>query len=230
MFRNARCITFDLDDTLWPVAPVIEMAEQKLYDWLHMHYPKITAQYSHQELSLHRQHWSQTLPELAHDVSQLRWQHLAELAQQFNYEQELADQGLALFRQYRNQVIPFQAAESVLSVLKKSYTIGAITNGNAQLEYTPLAKYFKFSISAAQIGANKPSPSLFEAAALRANVDLGEMVHIGDSAEADVIGANRAGCCSVWFNPSRRAWPGGQHPHAVIHCLSELPALVNCGG
>jgi len=229
MFNQVRCITFDLDDTLWPVAPVIKMAEQKLYDWLHAHYPKITAQYSHHELTQHRQHWSQTVPELAHDVTQLRWRHLAELANEFNYTQELADQGLALFRQHRNQVTPFQAVEPVLSVLEKSYTIGAITNGNAQLEHTPLAKYFQFSISAAQIGADKPSSSLFEAAALHANVDLGQIVHIGDSAEADVIGANSAGCCSVWFNPLRRAWPGGQHPHAVIRCLSELPALVKCG-
>jgi len=159
MFRNARCITFDLDDTLWPVAPVIEMAEQKLYDWLHKHHPKITAKYSHQALSQHRQHWCQTVPELAHDVTQLRWQHLVELAKEFNYGQELADQGLALFRQHRNQVTPFDTVEPVLSTLQKSYTIGAITNGNAQLENTPLAKYFKFSISAAQIGANKPSSS-----------------------------------------------------------------------
>jgi len=227
MFRNARCITFDLDDTLWPVAPVIEMAEQKLYDWLHKHHPKITAKYSHQALSQHRQHWCQTVPELAHDVTQLRWQHLVELAKEFNYGQELADQGLALFRQHRNQVTPFDTVEPVLSTLQKSYTIGAITNGNAQLENTPLAKYFKFSISDAQIGANKPSSSLFKAAATQADVELEQLVHVGDSAEADVIGANRAGCCSVWFNPTHRVWPGGQNPHAVIHCLSELPALVN---
>jgi putative hydrolase of the HAD superfamily len=228
MFSNIKCITFDLDDTLWPVAPVIETAEQKLYDWLSVHYPKITTHYSMQALMQHRIAWSQTVPELAHDVTRLRRQHLVKLAQDFSYAEELADHGLALFREHRNQVAPFQSVVPVLSKLEKSYTIGAISNGNAQLEQISIGKYFKFSISAAQMGANKPCVSLFQEAALQAHVELNQVLHVGDSAEADVIGANQAGCRSVWFNPARRTWPGGQNPHAVIHCISELPALVNC--
>jgi putative hydrolase of the HAD superfamily len=227
MFRNIKCITFDLDDTLWPVAPVIERAEQKLYDWLSQHYPKITANYSVEALTQHRSTWNQTVPELAHDVTRLRWQHLVELAEAFGYTKALADDGLALFRDYRNQVTPFQSVQPVLSELEKSYTIGAITNGNAQLEKMSIGKHFKFSISAEKMGANKPCSSLFHEAALKAGAEFEQLLHIGDSAEADVIGANKAGCRSVWFNPARQAWPGGRNPDAVIHCISELPALVS---
>ena len=227
MFRNIKCITFDLDDTLWPVAPVIERAEQKLYDWLGQHYPKITAKYSEEALTQHRSIWNQTVPELAHDVTRLRWQYLVELAEAFGYAKALADDGLALFRDYRNQVTPFQSVQPVLSELEKSYTIGAITNGNAQLEKMPIGKHFKFSISAEKMGANKPCSSLFHEAALKAGAEFEQLLHIGDSAEADVIGANKAGCRSVWFNPARQAWPGGRNPDAVIHCISELPALVS---
>jgi len=32
-----RAITLDLDDTLWPIWPVIERAEQALHEWLEAH-------------------------------------------------------------------------------------------------------------------------------------------------------------------------------------------------
>ena len=35
-----RVISFDLDDTLWPVAPVIEGAERTLFAWLETRHPQ----------------------------------------------------------------------------------------------------------------------------------------------------------------------------------------------
>ena len=32
MFADIKVISFDLDDTLWPCRPVIQRAEQRLYD------------------------------------------------------------------------------------------------------------------------------------------------------------------------------------------------------
>ena len=40
---SIRLITFDLDDTLWNVAPVIEGAEAELHDWLARHAPLLGA-------------------------------------------------------------------------------------------------------------------------------------------------------------------------------------------
>tara|TARA_A100001015_G_scaffold302334_1_gene390408 strand:+ start:6 stop:692 length:687 start_codon:yes stop_codon:yes gene_type:complete len=227
MFNNISCITFDLDDTLWPVKPVILKAEQALYQWLCEHYPRVTDTYTVQQLTQQRVTLTMRYPDISHDVSLLRWQFLAELAEQFDYPDSLADQGLNLFRQYRNQVTPFAEAEAVLTELGKAYTIGAITNGNAELDKISLGQYFDFITTAADVGANKPCVSLFQQAASEAAVETAQIVHIGDSAEADVIGANKAGCYSIWFNPARHAWPGGQSPDAVIHSLAEVPALIN---
>ena len=102
----------------------------------------------------------------------------------------------------------------------------AITNGNAQLEKISLGSYFDFVVTAAETGGSKPDPKLFIRAAEIAEVAVNEIVHIGDCAKSDVIGAINAGCLSVWLNMDRQAWPGGQNPHAVIHCLSELPNLL----
>ena len=227
MFTNIRCITFDLDDTLWPVRPVILNAEEKLYQWLCEHYPRITNKYSAEQLIQQRAAASQLHVEIAHDVTLLRWLFLSTLAKEFDYPSCLADQGLDLFCQYRNDVVPFAEAEGMLTQLQKSFTLGAITNGNAQLDKIPIGKYFDFVITAADVGASKPCVSLFQQAASEASVEMHQIVHIGDSAEADVIGANQAGCHSIWFNPARQSWPGGQSPDAVIHSLKEVPALIN---
>ncbi|WP_315982217.1 hypothetical protein [Aliamphritea spongicola] len=36
-----KCITFDLDDTLWAVDPVITHANNTLYGWLDEHAPNL---------------------------------------------------------------------------------------------------------------------------------------------------------------------------------------------
>ena len=41
-----KAITFDLDDTLWDVWPVVIRAEQLLHDWLAERYPGIPEQFT----------------------------------------------------------------------------------------------------------------------------------------------------------------------------------------
>ena len=36
-----RAVTFDLDDTLWDIWPIVEQAEQRLQQWLQQRYPRI---------------------------------------------------------------------------------------------------------------------------------------------------------------------------------------------
>ncbi|MEM7304735.1 MAG: HAD family hydrolase, partial [Pseudomonadota bacterium] len=165
-------------------------------------------------------------PEITHNLTELRRAGLRELADEFDYPEKMADEGLALFRKYRNQVTPYAASEPALSLLKKHFKLGAITNGNAQLEKISLGSYFDFVVTAEDAGASKPDPRLFIRASEMADIPVNHIVHVGDCAQSDVVGANNAGCLSVWLNRNRQAWPGGQNPHAVIHCISELPDLL----
>ena len=40
---RVRALTLDLDDTLWPVWPIIDRAEQVLHDWLASNAPLTAA-------------------------------------------------------------------------------------------------------------------------------------------------------------------------------------------
>ena len=68
---EVKAISFDLDDTLWPIGPVIGRAEQALFDWLRQNFPAIAAGHSILSLRKHREQIAGQYPELAHDVSAL---------------------------------------------------------------------------------------------------------------------------------------------------------------
>lgn len=226
MFEDIECVTLDLDDTLWPIKPTISNAEHKLYQWLKDQYPKVVDKYSQEDITAKQVALSTTRADIAHNVTELRYCSLLEIADEFGYSQQLAAEGLALFRKYRNQVEPYQHSDNILAILKQHFILGAITNGNAQLEKTSIGGYFDFVVTAADAGVSKPHPEIFIQAAQLAKVELSKIVHVGDSVQADVLGAMHAGCKAVWFNEKRLAWPGGQNPHQVIHCLSELPKML----
>lgn len=226
LFSQIKCVTLDLDDTLWPIEPTITRAEQALYDWIKLYYPDVAQKYSATEIANKRNLLSKKREDIAHDVTQLRYCALSEIAEEFDYTCEFSEQGLALFRRFRNQVEPYAHSEKVLSYLQKHFTLGAITNGNAQLDKTSLGCYFDFVITAEEMGVSKPHSEMFVKASEHAGVKMDEIVHIGDSPQTDVLGALAAGCKAVWFNQKRLPWPGGQTPDKVVHCLSELPKIL----
>ena len=222
-----KCVTLDLDDTLWPVAPTIIKAELRLYQWIEENYPLVSDTYTQQDIVAKRTALQNRRADIAHDVTELRHCSLQEIANDVGYDKTFAQEAMDLFRFYRNQVEPFEFSESILSSLKQHFVIGAITNGNAQLERISLGKYFDFVVTAEEVGVSKPHPEIFQRASSLAQVELAEIMHVGDSAQTDVIGAMTAGCKAVWYNRKRESWPGGQNPDHVVHCLTELPAILN---
>src|SRR5687768_142402 len=81
-FADIRCLTFDLDDTLWDCAPVIAKAEQACYAWLAENYPRITAGHDLESLRTHRLQTAERHANLKHDVTALRLAALKDLAEQ----------------------------------------------------------------------------------------------------------------------------------------------------
>lgn len=223
---SVRLITFDLDDTLWECQSVLSAAEAVFYRWLDEHYPRITERLEPEALIHHRRMFFKSRPELNHDLTNLRKLWLKNLAREFSYPDDLVDPAFQVFWQHRNAVQLFDDAFDLLPPLKKSYTIGAITNGNADVHYIGVGHLFDFVVTAAEAGAAKPSPTIFSRALEHAGVDAGDAVHVGDDPVNDVRGANKAGMRSVWFNPERAPWPSGPRPDAEIAKLPELHGVL----
>lgn len=221
-----RCVTFDLDDTLWAVGPVIIRAEHAFYEWLEEHYSRITARYSHDALREHRREYFRTLPDLSHDLTTLRKLWLARIAEEFDYPTTMVDPAFDVFWKLRNTVELFPQALEMLAGLKSRYRLGAITNGNADVEQIGIAQYFDFVISSEKVGVAKPDPAIFQAATALASVASAAIVHVGDDPRRDVLGAQAAGMRSIWYNPSFNMWPGGEPPDAVVRTLAEIDGVL----
>jgi putative hydrolase of the HAD superfamily len=208
-FEHVRLISFDLDDTLWPCAPVIRTAEQAAYDWLAQHAPRLTARFSLDRLREHRFELAKQQPHIAHDFTELRLRSLALLLDAEGYPAEMAEEASDLFRRMRNRVTPYDDVAAALERLRSRYTLVSVTNGNSQIEHTPLANSFDLSLTAACVGAAKPDPAIFHAASARCGVPLSAFLHVGDDPLRDVDAAARVGIATVWVNRDRRDWPDG---------------------
>ena len=223
-------ITFDLDNTLWDVDPALLRAEQVQREWLLEHRPGAIDAYDHEGLWEFKKSVWERHPHLLHHVSQMRIQMLYELQLAAGYGESDAragaEQAFEAFLQERHKVVLYEEALGVLEQLASRYTLGALTNGNADIYKTDAGEYFDFAFLAEDIGASKPHPDMFEAALQRAGVEPNEIVHVGDNPEHDIQGARGVGMHTVWMNSQGKEWPGGPQADREIANLTEFPAAI----
>lgn len=227
---SIKVITFDLDNTLWDVEPVIVRAELAQYQWLQKHRPRLVEQFSMEQLRDFKNSFYRDNPQFAHQISELRIQALITLQRSVGYTQAESERGatdaFGEFMHWRHQVTFYETALDMLEQLSEHYTLGALTNGNADIKKMDAGDYFDFSYSAEQVNASKPDPAMFEAALETCGVVANEVIHVGDSAEHDIYAAHQVGMYSIWMNSSKLSWPGGEPAHAEINRLQDLPAAV----
>jgi HAD superfamily hydrolase (TIGR01549 family) len=224
-----KLVTFDLDDTLWDTAPAIVGAEAALRDWLTEHAP-LLGPVPVEHLWEIRTRLVEAEPSLKHRISALRRKVLFHALEDAGYgseeAQDLADESFEVFLHGRHQVKIFPDVQPTLEILAKTYTLGVITNGNADVRRLGLADYFAFALCAEDLGIGKPDPAPFLEALRRGNVEAVNAVHIGDHPSDDIAGAQRAGMRAIWYNPQGKAWDADSHPDAEIHNLSQLPEVL----
>ena len=226
--QGIRAICVDLDDTLWPVTPVIERAERRLYAWLAEHYPRISATTSVEDMRQTRTAVVGEHPERCHDLGFLRREVIARHARAAGYSTALVDAAFAVFQEARHEVHLYEDVRPALADLKRRYRLISLTNGNAQVERIGLDDLFEHSITAVEVGAAKPHPAMFAAVVAYAGLDPAEIAHVGDDPVVDVAGARAAGLFSVWMNREARPWPGTDtKPHAEVRDLHELAELLD---
>ena len=72
----------------------------------------------------------------------------------------------------------------------------------------------------------KPDPRIFHAAAGAVDTLPDAMLHIGDDATLDALGALNAGMQAAWLNRADAPWPHEQEPQAMLAHLGELRELI----
>ena len=99
----------------------------------------------------------------------------------------------------------FDGTYEILDYLSEKYTLHIITNGfsevqNLKMVNSKLDIYFENIITSESVGVKKPNPRIFQHALEQANATSSESVMIGDSWEADIMGAKNFGIKPIYCN------------------------------
>jgi HAD superfamily hydrolase (TIGR01549 family) len=208
-----KAILFDLDDTLWPIAPVILQAEESLHGWLQTHAPRVSERFSIDTLRQARLALLAAQPHFHLDLGALRRAGLMAAFAEAGEDPVKVEQAMLHFFAARNAVVPYEDVLPGLLRLKGRVLLGSVSNGNADLQAIGLSHHFKVSVAAHQLGCAKPDAAIFHAACAALGVAPADAVYVGDDVLLDVQGAQRAGLRAVWLNRSASS----KHlEHAVV--------------
>ena len=223
---KVKAITLDLDDTLWPIWPAIARAEAAMGDWLRPRAPRtaLLLMDAPARLAL-RDEVVRASPDIAHDLSAVRLELIRQGLLRSNEDPMLAQGGFDVFFEHRMKVDFFADVLPALDFLAARFPLVAVSNGNADLARVGLGQYFSNSVSAHEFGIAKPDPRIFHAAAAAAGVAAHEVLHVGDDATLDVLGAAASGMQTVWVNREGQGWGHDIQPHVTVTDLTQLCAL-----
>jgi 2-haloalkanoic acid dehalogenase type II len=222
-----KAISLDLDDTLWPIGPTIRRAEEVLATWLAQRAPGAAAVFADPQARLTmRAQVVQARPEISHDLSAIRRESIRTALHQAQEDTTLAEQAFDVFFAERMRVELFDDVLPALTALAARYPLLAVSNGNAHVTRVGLGEFFAHSLSASDFGVAKPDARIFHAAADMAGLAATEVLHVGDDATMDVLGAMDAGMQAVWINRLQHPWSHDVQPHHTVTNLTELATLL----
>ena len=225
-----RLFLFDLDDTL------LDFQASEQLSFLHtmqvLGLPELPeglfSQYQAINLALWR---SFELGEVSKDFLKVERFRMTFLAQQLDLDPEAASS--TYLASLANTVVLIDGARELCRTLAAIGEVGIITNGveqiqNQRIASSGLAEHIAFVATSEACGHAKPDARFFEYAARMARpFDKREAVIIGDRLDADILGANRYGIDSCWFNPGRLANASAAAvPTCEVAALADVVAAL----
>jgi 5'-nucleotidase len=204
-----KVILFDLDDTLiyfddyWKASLIEtfrqhhstrEYDEDKLFSILWKYNKTFESQYHKHEITLQQfrnYRLISTLLDLGKEIDE-------GIANDFNHLHKTLSRN---FMKTKPDLV------DLLIKLKKSYSIGIVTNGTTAWQYDKIdAMGIKFLfedgsiIVSEEVGFEKPDPEIYHKALDYFRVTPEETIFIGDSWDNDVEGPAKVGISSIWIN------------------------------
>ncbi|MCQ4166582.1 HAD family hydrolase [Tahibacter harae] len=217
-----KAISLDLDDTLWPIAPIVLRAEQRLHDWLEQHCPAVAQAYPVAQMRLLRDRIALENPHLAHDFTAQRKLCLGAALNPHGYGEDMVEAAFDAFYAARNEVELYADALPALQRLSARVPLISLSNGNADLGRIGLRHLFADCVTAREFGQAKPAPEIFLEACRRLDLAPASVLHVGDDPLLDVHGARTAGLPCAWLNRHGTAWQQAQRPDLEFVDLTEL--------
>jgi HAD superfamily hydrolase (TIGR01662 family) len=121
----------------------------------------------------------------------------------------------------------YPCTEEVLRKLHLNYKLALISNTMSdqpreQLEEAILDSLFEVIVCSRDLGVRKPNPEIFKHVLGKLGVEPSQTVHVGDSVEADMLGAENVGITPIWIKTQgQEPWHG-----RAISSICQLPQYL----
>ena len=225
-----KAVTFDLDDTLWPLYDVIMNSHKLSNDWLIEKHPQMEGiLFSSKE----REMWKMLIkaePSLANRLSELRKKVIETLLVENGVDLSSAskdsEEASEIFLDERHKVTYFDNVLEVLKKLKGSFKLGVLTNGNASIKTLGIDHLFDFYLNAEMVNDSKPGAKMFEEAMSITKLKPNEICHVGDHPINDVQGALNVGFKAIWLNALDNSWPDGKCHVPEVKDWKDLESAI----
>jgi putative hydrolase of the HAD superfamily len=220
-------IFFDLDHTLWDFEKNSGLAFNEIF--IELNFPfsldvflKLYNPINHAQWKLYREN----------KITQedLRFNRLNMTFEKLNYSasigliDKISEQYITYLSTFPHL---FEGAIELLEVLKNRFRLHIITNGfdkvqQFKIENSGIESFFEFVFTAEKVGFKKPHPEIFIQSLKTVNTTAEASIMIGDSFEADILGALNQGMQAIHFN-SHNEEVHSKCP--IVYSLAELKAL-----
>lgn len=119
------------------------------------------------------------------------------------------------------------AIETLEALKQRGHKMSLLTNGfeeiqHIKVESSGLSKYFEGLLTSDALGYKKPNPEIFHLALRKMGVNASDSVMLGDSLEADILGAKTVGMGQVFFNPDEV-----KHSEEIQHEVKSLSEILD---
>lgn len=127
--------------------------------------------------------------------------------------------------------VAVNGAYELLEFLSKKFTLCVTSNAPykqqiGRLKNANMYNYFKHIFISENIGYEKPSINFFNECLLQANcANPNQVLMIGDSLSADILGANNANINSCWYNHEALTNNSGIFPDYTVNRLVDIIKL-----
>lgn len=219
-------VTLDLDDTLWPVLPALERADQAVDAWLRQHHPEVARAWPVTAMRELRARVAAERLDLAHDFTTQRQLTMQHAFAACGVEVAPIDALWEIYFAARNSVELYPDSLPALQRIAARVPLVSLTNGNADLQRIGIHTHFAHHVCARDSGTAKPDARIFQAAADCLGVAPRHILHVGDDPAMDMAGARDAGLRTAWINRTGQSWPAGLGPAPELD-LPDMTALAD---
>tara|TARA_Y100000815_G_scaffold140352_1_gene126912 strand:- start:9 stop:701 length:693 start_codon:yes stop_codon:yes gene_type:complete len=223
---NIKHVFFDLDHTIWDFDKNSAMAFDSIF--IKNRIDIETSKFLEEYIPINFQYWKY-FREGQITKEQLRYSRLKKSFDNLNIEiddyliNKLADDYIA-FLPDNNHL--FEGTLALLEYLNNHYHLHIITNGFEEVQLKKLKNskidhFFKSVTTSESVGVKKPDPKIFRYALEIAEATHVESVMIGDTYEADILGARGVGMQTICFNYHKA------NLHSNERVVNTLPEILN---